>query len=124
MMPGVASRVLARDDLDCRFLVDHDPSRLLARTTSGTLTLEDGPDGLNMTAVLYKRDTDAANCLLRIEREDLSAMSCAFRVAEDTWSADYTQRTVRSLDCLTDISAVAYPCSPRTSISLAGVGTR
>jgi HK97 family phage prohead protease len=118
MSPTVASQVL-KGNLDCRLLVDHEPSKLLARTSSGTLKLSEGPNGLNMTAVLDTRDTDAANTVIRLERRDLSAMSCQFVVDQDEWSEDYSHRTIRSFSRLLDVSCVTYPCSPTTSVAVA-----
>ena len=51
-------------------------------------------------------------------------MSVGFVVETDEWSADYTQRSISKFRSLEDVSAVAYPASPTTSIALAGLGGR
>lgn len=117
MAPGVATDVLPTADV--RFLIDHDPSRLLARTTSGTLKLSDGDAGLQMAATIDLRDSDARNLMVRLERGDVSQMSCGFIVAQDEWSEDWDQRTIYRFADLLDVSAVTYPASPTTDIGIA-----
>lgn len=117
MSPGVAAAILPNADV--RFLIDHDPSKLLARTISGTLQLQDSTDGLTMKATVDTRDTDAKNLAIRIERGDISQMSCGFIVADDEWNDDMDQRTIHRFADLLDVSAVTYPASPTTSIAMA-----
>lgn len=117
MAPGVASGIL--DTADVRFLIDHDPSRLLARTVSGTLRLSDSSEGLRMAATVDLRDSDARNLMVRLERGDVSQMSCGFVVGRDEWSEDWDQRTIYRFDELLDVSAVTYPASPTTEIGIA-----
>jgi HK97 family phage prohead protease len=117
MRAGVATEVLARG-VDCRFLVDHGSSRLLARTKSGTLTLTDSANGLRMSAKLDLRDSDARNLLVRMERGDLDQMSCGFTVARDSWDATEENREIFAFGELLDVSAVTYPASPTTNISI------
>lgn len=116
MMPGVAASVLA--DADCRFLVNHD-GLPLARTLSGTLALNDTPEALNFSAILDSRSSVANDLVVAIQRGDVSQMSCGFVVADDTWSEDWTQRSIYRFDELLDVSAVTYPASPTTSIDIA-----
>jgi HK97 family phage prohead protease len=117
MLPGVASDVLSRG-ADVRFLFNHD-GMPLARTTSGTLRLMDTPAGLRMQAFVDARMQIANDLAVAIERGDVSQMSCGFVVARDDWSDDFTQRSIRQLQELFDVSSVTYPASPTTSVELA-----
>ena len=117
MLPGVASDVLARG-ADCRFLFNHD-GLPLARTTAGTMKLEDTPTALRMTATLDARQQLANDLMVAIERGDVSQMSCGFIVARDEWDEDYEHRSVIQLRDLLDVSPVTYPASPTTSIEVA-----
>jgi hypothetical protein len=117
--PGALTQILPTTDT--RLLVDHDSSRLLARTTSGTLRLSDSSAGLNFEADLDPRDSDAMNTLVRIERGDLTQMGCGFVVGVDQWDSAYANRVITRFARLDDISAVTYPASPTTSIALAAV---
>lgn len=119
MKPGVVAKLL-RDGIDCRFLLNHD-GLPLARTTSGTMTLTDGPRALRFTARLDARQQVANDLAVAIERGDVSQMSAGFIVGEDEWDSTQTKRTIRSLRSLLDVSAVTYPASPTTSI-LVGAG--
>lgn len=115
MHPGVATDVIGGD---VRFLIDHDPSKVLARTTSGTLTLKDEERGLRATATLDLRDTDANNLLIRLERGDVNQMSAGFVVGKDSWNESMDQRDVYKFSELLDTSAVTYPASPTTSLQI------
>lgn len=117
MAPGVCTNVLASNP-DCRFLFNHD-GLPLARTTSGTMTLADTPNACTFTAQLDARQSLANDLAVAIERGDVSQMSCGFIVANDTWNADMTDRTIYRFQDLLDVSAVTYPASPTTSIAVA-----
>jgi HK97 family phage prohead protease len=123
MLPGVVSEILGT--CDCRFLVNHSRDMIpLARTASRTLRLSDGPDALRFSATLDKRQSLANDLAVAIERGDISQMSVGFVVGKDSWSDDYSSRTIRSIADLLDLSAVTYPASPTTSIGLTnGNGT-
>ena len=113
--------MLERDDLDVRFFFGHD-GLPLARTTSGSLTLTDTRDALLFSATLDTRMTAARDLLVAVGRGDVSQCSIGFCVEEDSWSEDFTSRTVTKWASLFDVSAVTFPASPTTSISLVGSG--
>lgn len=108
---------------DVRFLVDHDPSRVLARTASGTLNLSADRQGLAVDADLA--DTSVGRDLrVLIERGDISQMSFGFIVTEDEWKMqkDGTElRTIKDLD-LFDVSAVTFPAYPQTDAAIRAAG--
>lgn len=113
--PGAATRTLANRP-DVRFLVNHDANLLLARTTSGTLTLaEDSQGGIaeaDMADVSYARDLAAL-----MERGDLSQMSFGFWISADRWERDKHIITEFDLNG-GDVSAVTFPAYPQTSAEL------
>jgi len=103
---------------DVRYLVNHNPDLLLARTSSGTLTLEEDPTGL--LAVADVADTQTGRDLrVLVDRGDMDQMSFAFRVLDDEWDVDEDDnliRTIHKFRELFDVSAVTYPAYPDTSI--------
>lgn len=121
MRPGVARHLL--DTADCRFLFGHD-GLPLARTRSGTMRLHDSSTALRFSATIDTRQRVAQDLVIAIERGDVSQMSVGFVVETDSWSSDYTKRSISRFRSLEDVSAVAFPASPSTTISLAGMGGR
>ncbi|GAC1535673.1 MAG: hypothetical protein NVS3B1_30020 [Marmoricola sp.] len=117
MAPGVAAETLARG-ADVRFLFNHD-GLPLARSTSGTLSLEDSSTALTFTARLDARQQLANDLAVAIERGDVTQMSCGFCVASDEWDEGMENRTIFRFSELLDVSAVTYPASPTTSIQVA-----
>lgn len=123
--PGAFRRSLGRRP-DVRLLVNHD-GLPLARTTSGTLSLDgDDPKGLRVEARLDGDDPDVERIVPKLRRGDLNAMSFGFRIMGDDgdeWSPDMKQRTLRSLDIHDgDVSVVTYPANPHTSVAMRGAG--
>jgi uncharacterized protein len=107
-----ASLAAARDVLA---LVDHDPTRLLARTSSGTLRLTEDARGLRFE--IDTPDTSLGRDILALaERRDIGGMSFGFRATDEAWPAR-DRRELRAVD-LVEISVVAaHPAYTQTSIS-------
>lgn len=111
----------AIEDDDVRFLVDHDPAKVLARTSSGTLRLSKDKTGLvadaDLADVSYGRDL-----AVLLERRDVTQMSFGFQVREggEEWSdlKDGTQLRRLTDLALFDVSAVAYPAYAGTDAAL------
>jgi HK97 family phage prohead protease len=105
---------------DVRFLMNHDPTRLLARTKSGTLRLREDSIGLAFEADLA--DTALANdAVSMVQRGDLDSMSFAFRMIKDAWSEDTDGIALRELNAvdIRDVSLATYPAYPTgTSVDL------
>lgn len=102
---------------DIKLFYNHDPSMPLARTRSGTLSLEDRADGLHYAAVLPET-TLGNDVRALLERGDLSGeMSFGFYVEKDEWNAKRTERTVQKAR-LVEISVVVDAAYPQTSSSL------
>lgn len=100
---------------DILALVDHDKTRVLARTRSGTLRLSEDSKGLAFD--LDVPQTGAGNDVLALaERGDLGGCSFAFTVREngERWNGD--KRELRSVNLL-EISIVsAWPAYEGTIV--------
>jgi HK97 family phage prohead protease len=99
---------------DILALVDHDPCRLLGRTRSGTLWLDEDAKGLafeiDLPDTQLGRDVHAL-----ASRGDVGGMSFAMRVTDEAWPAR-DRREVRSVD-LVEISVVqAHPAYAQTTV--------
>lgn len=114
VLPGAVAETLASGQ-DILALVDHDPSRVLGRTKSGTLRLSDDVRGLGFTIELP--DTSAARDVLALaERGDLGGMSFGFSVPAggDEWRGSV--RTIKRL-ALREISVIAsHPAYGATTV--------
>lgn len=101
---------------DVLALVDHDPSRVLARTRSGTLRLTQDTRGLGFA--LDVPDTQAGRDVLALaERGDLGGMSFGFQVPAggDVWRGE--ARDLVAVD-LFEISVVqAFPAYDGTTVN-------
>tara|TARA_R100000789_G_scaffold98583_2_gene102795 strand:+ start:564 stop:1526 length:963 start_codon:yes stop_codon:yes gene_type:complete len=108
--PDAFSNVL-NDDV--RALVNHDPNLLLARTTSGTLNLEQTEKGLqysfDVPDTTYGRDL-----IISMARGDVTQSSFAFTIEDDSWETteDGEIRTINKVKQLYDVSPVTYPAYP------------
>jgi len=106
-------------DNDVRATINHDPNRVLGRSTSGTLRLVNDDHGLGVR-INAPDTTYARDLITSIKRGDIDQMSFVFRVAEggDRWSnaADgYLLRELITAGELRDVSVVTYPAYPQTS---------
>jgi HK97 family phage prohead protease len=110
----IASGAAAKSagEADVRLLVNHDGIPL-ARTKSGTMTLQSDDIGLRVTAQLDPTNPMAASLRSAMERGDMDQMSFAFKVIRDSWDAQYDVRTIHEVK-LFDVSAVTFPANPAT----------
>lgn len=110
--PGAFSNSLATRQ-DILALVDHDPTRVLARTRSGTLRLAEDSQGLAFDLDLP--DTQAARDVLALaERGDLGGMSFGFTATRDDVLG--STRTLHAVE-LFEISVVAaWPAYEGTTV--------
>lgn len=113
--PGAFAASL-KSGRDILAMVDHDSSKVLARTKSGSLKLAEDSAGLAFE--LSVPDTQAGRDVLALaERGDLGGMSFGFIVPKggDTWAGD--RRTLTAVD-LREISVVsAWPAYPETTVA-------
>lgn len=112
--PG-AFRATIADGHDILALVDHDRSRVLARTKSGTLRLSEDERGLRFE--LDVPDTTAGRDVLAMAaRGDLGGCSFGFTVPDggDHWTGD--KRELRAVH-LAEVSVInAWPAYEGTSV--------
>lgn len=116
---GAFTRAAAEDDVV--FLYNHDEATVMARTTSGTLTLAEDKVGLRVKAELDPADVDVARLVPKLERGDVSKMSFAFSVSKETWEildGGDELRTIEAVDPLWDVSAVTFPAYDGTDAAL------
>jgi HK97 family phage prohead protease len=104
---------IAQDDV--RFLINHNPDLVLARSTASTLRLSSDAEGLAVDADLaptsYGRDLQ-----ISLGRRDVTQMSFAFATVADSWETldDGTElRTLLKVKTY-DVSAVTYPAYDAT----------
>lgn len=106
---------------DVRALWQHDTSRVLGRTTNGTLRLWEDNRGLGFE-LKPPNTQDGRDALELISRGDVDQMSFGFTVPDggDTWTEDksgYPLRTLERIN-LIEISPVTFPAYAETSVSL------
>jgi uncharacterized protein len=106
---------------DVRALVDHDSSKLLARTKAGTLRYEITERGVKVE--IDPPDTSYARDVLEsIRRGDMDGMSFAFSVAKqgDAWdeSGEIPVRTVNNIARISEFSVVTFPAYPDTAAAV------
>lgn len=115
---GAFSRALS-SGADIRCLFDHDWSKVLGRTKSGTLRLEEDDRGLKFEVELP--NTTAANDLIELmNRGDINQCSFGFIPTEETWdyNTDPVLRTVNEVE-LFEVSIVSLPAYQDTEATLA-----
>ena len=114
--PGAFTDAIGRDDVV--FLVNHD-GLPLARTRSGTLTLEEDKRGLRMETELDGDDPDVRSIVGKMKRGDLDKMSFAFIALRQEWdeTQDPAHRTILEAE-LRDVSIVTFPAYEGTDIGL------
>jgi HK97 family phage prohead protease len=118
--PGAFGRSLA-ERRDVLALADHDPNRVLARTSSGTLRLAEDHHGLAF--VLDLPDTQTGRDVLELaKRGDLGGMSFGFRVAPGGETRSGGRRELRDVDLL-EVSVVqAFPAYEGTRVEARAAG--
>lgn len=119
ILPGAFRASLAAG-ADVLALVDHDPTRLLARTAAETLRLTEDARGLAF--VLDVPDTTTGRDVLALaQRGDLGGCSFGFRATDEAWPARDC-RELHAVD-LVEISVVqAWPAYSQTSVQARGRG--
>lgn len=115
--PGAfASAFLPEADVRC--FHEHDPARILGRTTAGTLRLFDERTGPAFECDIP--DTSwGADVAEAVRRGDLSQCSFGFRIRKDRWEEDHETGTVTRILLeveLIEISVVSVPAYPQTSV--------
>lgn len=121
---GAFTNVLAADDLDVRFMGQHE-GNALARTTNGTLELREDETGLWFRASLNPDVQEARDLYALIERGDITQMSFGFcmappssltceKLGHDLCHIEHD--LINEVTRLFEISAVTFPAYPQTSV--------
>ena len=122
---------LADTDLkDVRFLIGHNTSMIpLARSRNNnensTMQMTVTNDGMDIRVDLDTENNAEARALYSaVKRGDMTGMSFMFTVDtdKDMWKdtdTDYPKRTIMSIRKVFEVSAVAFPAYPQTSIQAA-----
>lgn len=125
----IARGALDSTDLkDVRFLVGHNTSMIpLARSRNNnensTMQLSVTDEGMNIRVDLDTENNAEARALYSaVKRGDMTGMSFMFVVDKDSWDdidSDYPKRTITGIRTVLEVSAVAFPAYPQTSIQAA-----
>ena len=116
------------DLTDVPFLIGHNTGMVpLARSRNNNenstmqLTVNDG--GMDIRVDLDTENNAEARALYSaVKRGDMSGMSFMFIVESDSWDdieSDYPKRTILSIRKVLEVSAVAFPAYPQTTIEAA-----
>lgn len=102
-------------------LIEHE-GLPLADTQTGTLKLSEDDGGLRFVAALDESDPDVQRVIPKLRRGTLRSMSFGFKVAPRGQSWDHRAapavRHLHEFDALQDVSIVARPAYPDTSVAL------
>jgi HK97 family phage prohead protease len=117
--PGAFTKTLTKADV--RALVDHDPSKIIGRSKARTLKLEERDKGL-WAEIVPPDNSVGRDVVTSIKRKDLDGMSFGFRTVTDAWHVE-DKKNIRELSEveLIDVSVVAFPAYPQTSVGLRSV---
>ena len=128
----IARGALDGTDLkDVRFLIGHNTSMIpLARSRNNnensTMQLIPTENGLDIRVDLdIENNAEARALYSAVKRGDMTGMSFMFGVDRDSWEdveSDYPKRTVEHISRVREVSAVAFPAYPQTSIQVASEG--
>ena len=126
----IDERALDAADLrDVRLCLNHDTSFVYARSRNNnensTMQMTVTNDGMDIRVDLDTENNAEARALYSaVKRGDMTGMSFMFTVDtdKDMWKdtdTDYPKRTIMSIRKVFEVSAVAFPAYPQTSIQAA-----
>lgn len=126
--PGAFAKTI--QEADVRFLAQHDPATVMARTRTGTLRLWEDAVGLAVEARLNPEDPDVQRLAVKLRDGNIDQMSFGFEVIRDEWTTEEIHdewsdgetpvRTLREVR-LWDVSPVTFPAYEGTDAELAGL---
>lgn len=110
-------------EADVRYLFNHNPDKIMARTPR-FLEAEEDDTGLLSQAVVDRRQSYTRDLLISIDRGDVTQMSFAVMVMKQRWTLsedpdEFDQRELLELYPF-DYSPVTYPAYPQTSVWIDG----
>ncbi len=122
--PGAFKRALA-ENADVRCLFNHSADKVLGRTASGTLTINEDDKGLHFRCMLDPNNTDHRNLHSSVKRGDINECSFAFtpngpdgedwQNVKDERGNWFISRMLKDVN-LYDVSAVTHPAYDNTSV--------
>ena len=117
---GAATETLARADLSCPLVLDHQSIRRIAITDNGSLLLSEDATGLFVDAPqINPEDEDVCYIKPKMDSGLITEMSFRFRITSGQWSPDYTEYRINAFDLHRgDVSIVGYGANPYTSSEL------
>jgi uncharacterized protein len=115
--PGAFRNSLSANDIVA--LYNHDTGSVLGRKSAGTMTLRETDVGLK-TSIDLPSTTLGKDVYELVSRGDLKGMSFGFNVVQDSWTSS-KERELIEVD-LHEISIVAFPAYPQTSIEARSLG--
>lgn len=121
-LPTAFDKILSKRKIDVPLLFNHDDSKVLARTTNGTLRIEKTDKGLAFEADPVATQT-AAEVVTLIRSKTIFGSSFAFTVDPkgETWQEDdrgNVTRTISEASGLYDLSPVTRAAYPNSSVGL------
>jgi HK97 family phage prohead protease len=119
---GAGTNSLHRPELDVPLVLDHDSLRRIARTTNGSLQLEETDHGLHVLAEqLDPDDADVAYITPKLRSGLIDEMSFRFRIVRGEWSDDWSEYRIIEYDIHRgDVAIVGYGANPHTDGALRG----
>lgn len=128
---GAWRSAITRPDVDIVSSFNHDLNHLLARTSSGTLGLDDPAEkGLIYEATINPDDPNAVAVHARVARRDVAGSSVWFRVEKDQWEdpgedndLEIPLRTILRAE-LFEVGPVVFPAFPQTTAETSAAGFR
>lgn len=103
---------------DVRALIDHETSKVLGRTKSGTLTLSVDAKGVYGEIKVNENDTEAMNLYSRVQRGDVDQCSFGFNIldeAMETRDDGSYKFTIKEIE-LFEVSVVTFPAYADTAV--------
>lgn len=121
ILPGAITPAVINQS-DVRAYIDHDSSRLVARSNKGkgSLHLSIDAKGLRFS-FLAPKTAEGDFAVEMIARGDLTGCSFAFSDVEDTWteeSGGIYLRKIKKIGSLHDVSIVQTPAYPQTTVGV------
>ena len=104
---------------DIRALYDHDTSKVLGRTSNGTLQLRLDDHGLWGDITINPKDSEAMNLYERVKRGDVNQCSFGFNINEQkpiSREDGGTHWLLKDVD-VAEISVVSFPAYESTCVS-------
>lgn len=103
---------------DIRALIDHETSKVLGRTKSGTLNLLVDEKGVYGEIKVNENDTEAMNLYSRVQRGDVDQCSFGFNILDEemeTREDGSYKFTIKAIE-LFEVSVVTFPAYADTAV--------